>query len=251
MRRYLLAAVAVAALSSPALARDGSAYFGIEGGIMFPRDMDGDGFVDFTSTPATPVGPADFVGVGSFDAELKRGYDIDAIAGFDLGAFRLELEGGYKRAKRDGFDPSAAFLTQLNAGLNRPSAAPDPGAPGAPALTTNDFSGLDGKVAIKSLMVNALADFGNDDGMSFYAGAGFGRAWGRALDDGDKAWAWQLIAGARMAISDNIDAGLKYRYFRTGRMNFQGGPISYGGNPNFISTGLNQTTVATVTPVFN
>ena len=127
MRKYLLAAVAITALSSPAMARDGSAYVGIEGGIMFPRDMDGNGLVDFTSTPATPAGPVDFVGLGDFDAELKRGYDIDAVAGYDFGAFRLELEGGYKRAKRDGFDPSATFLTQLNAGLNRPSAAPAPG----------------------------------------------------------------------------------------------------------------------------
>jgi hypothetical protein len=84
MRRYLLAAAAVAALSSPALARDGSVYVGIEGGLLHAQDMDGDGLVDFTSTPATPAGPADFVAVGSFDAELKRGYDIDAIIGYDL-----------------------------------------------------------------------------------------------------------------------------------------------------------------------
>ena len=32
--------------------------------------------------------------------------------------------------------------------------------------------------------------------------------------------AWQLIAGVYMPISDNIDLGVKYRYFRTGKLNF-------------------------------
>ena len=36
----------------------------------------------------------------------------------------------------------------------------------------------------------------------------------------DNARAWQLIAGVYMPISDNIDLGLKYRYFRTGKLNF-------------------------------
>jgi hypothetical protein len=78
-------------------------------------------------------------------------------------------------------------------------------------------------------MVNALADFGAVDGLGFYAGAGLGRAWGKALNDSDSAWAWQLIAGVRTALSPNIDAGLKYRYFRTRELNFQGGPLQYGG----------------------
>ena len=34
MRKFLLAAVAVAAISSPAVARDGSMYVGLEGGPM-------------------------------------------------------------------------------------------------------------------------------------------------------------------------------------------------------------------------
>jgi hypothetical protein len=57
MRKYLLAAVAAAAIASPAMARDGSGYVGIEGGILFPKDQDADLFVDYTTTqtPATPV----------------------------------------------------------------------------------------------------------------------------------------------------------------------------------------------------
>jgi hypothetical protein len=96
-------------------------------------------------------------------------------------------------------------------------------------------------------MINALADFGADDGLGFYAGAGFGRAKGRALDDGDSAWAWQLIAGVRTAVSNNIDIGLKYRYFRTGRMHFEGGPLGFQGNVNSVVGGTQRTT-AFITP---
>ena len=49
MRKYLLAAVAVAAVSSPAIARDGQPYVGIEGGILFPKESDADVFVDYTT----------------------------------------------------------------------------------------------------------------------------------------------------------------------------------------------------------
>ena len=39
VKKYLLAAVAAAAIATPAVARDGSGYVGLEGGILFPRDQ--------------------------------------------------------------------------------------------------------------------------------------------------------------------------------------------------------------------
>ena len=42
MRKYLLAAVAAAAISTPAVARDGSGYIGFEGGYIFGADTDFD-----------------------------------------------------------------------------------------------------------------------------------------------------------------------------------------------------------------
>ena len=68
-------------------------------------------------------------------------------------------------------------------------------------------------------MINALVDF-DVGGFGAYAGGGIGKARVRELGDVDNAWAWQGIAGVRMAISDNVDVGLKYRYFRTGKLNF-------------------------------
>ena len=222
MRKYLLAAVAVAAMASPAVARDGQPYIGVEGGILFPKDQDGDVTVNYTTTqtPATPVapaGPSDTVFDEAVGLEYKKGSDIDLVAGYDFGAFRLEGEIGRKRAKLDEFGIDDDFVASLNTALNRPSAAPDPGAPGLPGLVGTDFD-LDGKVKVASLMVNALADFGDEDGLSFYAGLGAGRARVKLLGDSDKAWAFQLIAGARYALSRNVDLGLKYRYFRTGKV---------------------------------
>ena len=105
MRKYLFAATAVAALASPAAARDGSGYFGVEGGILFPKDQDADVFVDYETTqlPATPVvvGPGDTTYNNAFGIDYKKGYDLDVIAGYDFGMFRLEGEIGYKRSKLD------------------------------------------------------------------------------------------------------------------------------------------------------
>jgi opacity protein-like surface antigen len=34
------------------------------------------------------------------------------------------------------------------------------------------------------------------------------------INDRDKGYAWQAIAGVTMPVSHNIDLGVKYRYFR-------------------------------------
>jgi outer membrane protein OmpA-like peptidoglycan-associated protein len=72
-------------------------------------------------------------------------------------------------------------------------------------------------------MVNALWDFGDDDGVQGFVGPGLGvarvksrlalTANGDARDDSDRVVAWPAIAGVRAAISDNIDVSLKYRFF--------------------------------------
>src|SRR5205085_897449 len=107
MRTILLATVAgLAVVATPAVARDGSMYGGIEGGVLFPKDQDADLNVDYTTTqtpatPAGPAGPADTTFNNTFGVDYKMGYDIDGIIGYDFGAFRLEGELGYKRSKLD------------------------------------------------------------------------------------------------------------------------------------------------------
>jgi opacity protein-like surface antigen len=240
MRKLLLATAATFVLATPAAAQDAGPYFGIEGGILMAKDQDGDVLVDYTTTqdPATPAGPAgpgDTVFNNAFGIDYNRGIDIDVIGGYDFGAFRIEGELGYKRAKFDEMEISSGFITGLNTALNLPAGAEDPDTPGDPALVAGDFD-LDGKISIRSAMVNALADFGDDDGLGFYAGGGFGRAWAKQLGESDHAWAWQLIAGVRYAITPTIDLGLKYRYFRTGKLDFaDDSAFAVNGNPNVVT----------------
>lgn len=247
MRKYLLAAVAAAAITSPALARDGQPYVGIEGGILFPKENEANVLVDYTTSqtplnPAAPAGPLDFTSDGAVGIDYKRGYDIDLIAGYDFGMLRLEAELGFKRARMDGFGVDETLINDLNSALNRPSGASDPGSPGLPALVNSDFD-LDGNVKVRSIMANALFDIGNDDGLSFFIGGGFGRARVKQYQDTDNAWAGQLIAGARYALNANVDLGLKYRYFRTGTVNLANDAVSIDGNANQVNVGTSTTPV--------
>ena len=57
MKIYLLTAVAAVAIAAPAQARDGQAYFGVEGGVLFAPDHDADVLVDYTTTQV-PLVPA-------------------------------------------------------------------------------------------------------------------------------------------------------------------------------------------------
>lgn len=204
MRKLLLAAVASAAIASPAVAQNVGPYVGLEGGFLFPNETNVDVEV-FDSTGAS-IGRTD----NAFRIDYKNGYDLDAIVGYDLGMFRLEGELGYKRAglKDVEVDPALIAIYEAETGVD---------------LTEDDFE-LDGHTSVLSGMLNGLVDF-DVGGVGAYVGGGVGRASVKFSSDGDSdrdsAWAYQLLAGVRAAVSDNIDVGLKYRYFRTGRLNFR------------------------------
>src|SRR6185312_10489994 len=87
MRKYLFAATAALVVGAPAAAQSAGPYVGIEGGIQFPRSTSVDATVsDSTGTLGT-VGDAGRI-------RYKNGYDVDAIAGYKFGLFRLEGELG-------------------------------------------------------------------------------------------------------------------------------------------------------------
>jgi len=201
MRKYLLAAATAAIISTPAMARDGSGYVGLEGGALFPKSQHVNATVDFTNPAVTDIASTRVATV-----KHKTGYDVDLIGGYDFGMFRLEGELGYKRSKLKSAHFNDAFLTAFNTGAGT-------------SFTGGEFD-LNGHTSVVSGMVNALLDFGDDNGISGSVGGGFGRARVKELGDSDSAWAWQLIAGVRMPVSENVDVGLKYRYFRTGNLNF-------------------------------
>jgi opacity protein-like surface antigen len=200
MRKYLLAAVAAAAIASPAYAQTSGPYVGIEGGLLFPKDTDLDADVTFVDPLLTDVTYDNLI-----DVDYKRGLDVDLIGGYDFGAFRIEGELGYKRAKVNELQLDQDFIDDYEEATGE-------------IITDVDFD-LDGSVKTTSYMLNALADF-DTGGMRIYGGGGFGRAKVKAVGDRDSAWAWQLIAGVGMPVSSNVELGLKYRYFRTGKLDF-------------------------------
>ena len=201
MRKLLLATAAAMVIATPAAARDGSGYIGADLGALFPKSQTVFGTIDFTNTGTTDFARTD---VGS--VKYKTGYDVDVVGGYDFGMFRLEGELGYKHAKTKSLNVSSTFVNALNAGA------------GTTFTTSTDF-GLDDKASVFSAMVNGLLDLGGQTGVGGYVGAGAGYANVKQFGDSSGKFAWQLLAGVYAPVSDNIDIGLKYRYFHAGSSN--------------------------------
>ena len=222
--------------------RAASPYVAIEGGLLHVKNNDIDELVDFQSiqSPATPMVPP--TGIDQeyddvFAIKYGKGYDFSIIGGFDFGWSRLELEFTRKRTGLRHIvadDNAENFLSSFNAELNRPSQAPDPGAPGLPALALADFD-LDGDIRATAVMANTVVDFELTKRLSSYIGYGFGRAWVRALGDNDAGWARQHFYGVRYKVSGHFEIGLKYREFNSGIVKLQQKPLIYGGNPDRIT----------------
>ena len=177
MKSMLLCAAALAAIATPAAARDNSAYFGLEVGALQVKDtdveVDGDEF-------------------GSIDHKI--GVDGDMIAGYDFGMFRLEAELGYKRSHHDEYDlGDGAFeadgRTSVYSGML--NAMVDVGDEvGGAAFYAGAGAGL-------AQITHVLDDGDEEDEFKFK----------------DRGFAWQIIAGVRTALDRHFDVGVKYRYF--------------------------------------
>ena len=153
MRKLAIAvALASTAMATPALAKDGAWYAGVEGGLMVVEDTE----LDYTDAQrAFTLG---------FLMNHKVGFDVDALAGYDLGMVRLEAEVAYKRASLQD--------TKVDPGLSG---------------TTNGtlFFDTSGHVSILTGMANALLDFGDENGWAGYVGGGAGLAQVRYSQDID------------------------------------------------------------------
>jgi outer membrane protein OmpA-like peptidoglycan-associated protein len=208
MRKLAIAmALASTAIASPALARDKSWYIGAEGGAMVVED------ITFNLTRGT--GPTAAPGTATVDHDY--GYDVGGLVGYDFGVFRLEAEVAYKKADLEAYEST----------LGVPVSA------GGTALANVRYTNAGGSSSALSFMVNGLLDFGDEDGISGYIGGGAGVARVKFsnysinpgfdfLDDSDTRFAWQGIAGVRAPLTDNIDVGLKYRFFNASRLRVVG-----------------------------
>src|SRR3546814_13620343 len=93
------------------------------------------------------------------------------------------------------------------------------------AQPAGTYEAADGNTRVLSFMLNALLDFGNDDGWNGYIGGGAGVARVKEseyqlaksgpafVDASDPKFAWQAFVGVRRAITTKLDFGLKSRIF--------------------------------------
>jgi outer membrane protein OmpA-like peptidoglycan-associated protein len=195
MRKLAIAmALSSTLLATPAFARDGAMYIGGEFGAMIVEDMSVD------------VGAVD----DAITLNHDYGYDGGIFIGYDFGAFRLEAEAAYKKAKLDDYQTTIRLpLEATNFAASREAS---------------------GSSSAMSFMINGMLDFGDDDGISGFVGGGVGMARVKAnnirnfanatpfLDGSDTKLAWQVFAGVRQAVSDNIDVTVKYRFFNASKV---------------------------------
>jgi OOP family OmpA-OmpF porin len=197
----MVSAGALALVASPAAAEDGAWYVGGDFGAMIVED---------TSLDYPLANTDDAVAL-----DHDYGFDGALFVGYDLGAFRLESEVSYRQADLDAFENIIAI----------------PSTSGPHPVGLRDGFGSTSALAF---MINGMLDFGDDDGLSGFVGGGVGMArvnysnlrafedTGTFLDDSDSGFAWQVVAGLRQAISDNVDVHVRYRFFNAGDISLSG-----------------------------
>ncbi len=201
----IVVALSSTVLATPALARNGAWYVGGDFGGMIVEDID----FDFGTGPTIPSSSTAQIAINH-----DYGYDAALFVGYDLGAFRVEAEVSYKRARVDDIETSVRF-----------PGAPGTGIPVGGAITPDLYPAGGGRTSALSFMINGMLDFGDDDGISGFVGGGVGiaridynniRAFSNqpaGIDDSDSRFAWQVVAGVRQAISDTVDITVRYRFF--------------------------------------
>lgn len=191
MKAIFTLAAAAAAMAVPAEAKDKQFYAGFDAGLSLESRAQAD--------VAVVDPPVD----GVF-ADTSTGYDFDVVLGYDFGAFRLEAEAAYRRNDYDTITVQNPLLI--------------PGVPAGTTVSSTDF------ISVTSGMVNGLFEFGRDDGFQGFVGVGAGLGQidgpisvpgvGLLVDESSTDFAYQLLAGARYPITETIDLGVHYKYFR-------------------------------------
>lgn len=217
VRLATLGALAITLAATAAQARDNNWYIGLRGGVVFPDDR------RFYNTG--PIGP-------DFNTTEKLGWAAAARLGYDFGRLRTEIDVGYHQTRLR----SAELLATTPLGL------------------AGNYAGTDGRMRNWTVMANALFDIVNNDAFSLSAGAGAGAARINAhnvrlgpnaapfLNDSDWVFAWNALAGARIALSPGVDLAVDYRYLRPNRarlVDISGEGVTHRSNSHTILVGLN------------
>ena len=179
MRKLMIATALVSTvLATPALARDGAPYVGIDAGLLRPSPLS----LRLTSTAGNVE--------NAIRIRHKLGIDGDAVFGYDFGMFRVEGELAYKYSK-------LSRATILRAALNEYQG-------NALDIQFNSF----GHSRVLSGMVNALVDFGPQDSVNLSVGAGVGGAGVFAAATGAAGAAFFSAAGADFTAAPSPSAAI-------------------------------------------
>lgn len=219
-RLIAASAVALAAASTASAQAQEGPYIGLGAGVTFPNNSNNSGSFD-TAVPATPDFGAIPAGTPlGWNTEFDNGYAINGQVGyaFDNG-FRVELEGGYTRNginRHSGLTVGGANIDNVDVAVltrGTPSAAnPTVGA------VINDG---EGRVSTIGVFGNVFYDI--DTGSSFkpFLGAGIGYQWADiryrpsgvdVADDSDGGFAYQLMGGASVVLSDRAEIFTQYTW---------------------------------------
>lgn len=144
------------------------------------------------------------MGGGSISEEIDTDTGLAGLVGLglQLGAtpWRIELEAGYRESDVDGISGSSG---------------------------TGDIDAL-------TFIGNVFYDIGVSERVDLYLGGGLGLAdvdyssvspiASTAVDDNDMGWAWQLGAGASVAMNDRLKLTLDYRFLNIEDLDFPTSP---------------------------
>lgn len=218
MNRKLLATAALlGALPAPAaFAQDApsdqrGAYVSFHAGIANVNDVD----IDYFDEGGT------FGGTGAqdsaeFSVDLKSAFNIAGAIGYDFGIVRADIELAYSRNEvksltLEGINGSPATLSSADRAEVCDYLETD-GCGGS----GNSFEFDGGKLRQLSALANLWADIPTGSVVIPYVGGGIGVG-GYELDGEGKArFAWQIGAGASVAVSPSVALTLDYRHRQIG-----------------------------------
>ena len=205
MKKLLLGATALVVLAAPALASAQGWYGSLTGAYSL------DGGVDFDA-PANPTGPGASPYMIGNGAKGDGGWGGAAALGYAFqNGFRVEgeLANGFADFKDDGVASTLGAAQTWTAMVNG----------------LYDFN-RDGKIqpfvgaGIGAARVKAKA-YSYDRGVTG-AAAALSRASAVEVNDSDTAFAWQLIAGLGLKLTDQLTADLSYKWLNVPDLSFEG-----------------------------
>lgn len=176
--------------------------------------------------------------LGHVNADFDTGYFAGAALGYKLCSFRLETEFSYRnndaRIHQRAHSSSSSSCSSSSSGTQvaQAAAAAVVAESESSSSSSSDLFKLRGHLETYAVLANFYydLDFCNCWNLKPYIGAGVGYAHNvtkakvrfpgesrhRSEDDKSDKFAWQIIAGVAMPVTDCIDLALEYRYFNSG-----------------------------------